>query len=103
MSSHEANTGYAPVNDLEMYYEIHGAGGPCVLLHGAYMTVDAMGPLLSGLSEHRQVIALEQQGHGGTAEIRRPITYEQMAAGSSRSRRCCDHRKNPRPLSGMPA
>ena len=79
MSSHEANTGYAPVNDLEMYYEIHGAGRPCVLLHGAYMSVDAMGPLLPGLAEDRQVIAVEQQGHARTADVDRPITYEQMA------------------------
>ena len=79
MRRHDARTGYAPVNGLEMYYEIHGSGRPCVLLHGAYMTIDAMGPLLSGLSEHREVVALEQQGHGRTADIDRPITYEQMA------------------------
>jgi len=79
MSSHDARTGYAPVNDLKMYYEIHGAGRPCVVLHGAYMTVDVIGPLLPGLAERRQVIALEQQGHGRTADVDRPITYEQMA------------------------
>jgi pimeloyl-ACP methyl ester carboxylesterase len=62
-----------------MYYEIHGAGRPCVLLHGAYMSVDAMGPLLPGLAASRQVIALEQQGHARTADVDRPITYEQMA------------------------
>jgi pimeloyl-ACP methyl ester carboxylesterase len=72
-------TGYAPVGDLRLYYEIHGEGRPLVLLHGAYMTIDLMGPLLSGLSEARQVIAVEQQGHGRTADIDRPITYEQMA------------------------
>jgi pimeloyl-ACP methyl ester carboxylesterase len=71
--------GYAPVNGLEMYYEIHGSGHPLVLLHGAYMTTDMMGPLLSGLAETRQVIAVEQQGHGRTADVDRPITYEQMA------------------------
>jgi pimeloyl-ACP methyl ester carboxylesterase len=79
MSSHATATGYAPVNGLEMYYEIHGSGRPCVLLHGAYLTIDAMGALLPGLAEHRQVIALEQQGHGRTADVDRPITYEQMA------------------------
>ena len=79
MSSHEADTGYVPVNDLEMYYEIHGAGPPCVLLHGAYMSADAMGPLLPGLAANRRVIAVEQQNHGRTADIDRPITYEQMA------------------------
>jgi pimeloyl-ACP methyl ester carboxylesterase len=62
-----------------MYYEIHGSGAPLILLHGAYMTVDMMGALVSGLAESRTVIAAEQQGHGRTADVDRPITYEQMA------------------------
>ena len=33
---------YAEVNGLRMYYEVHGSGRPLVLLHGAYMTVDAI-------------------------------------------------------------
>lgn len=32
-------TGYAPVNGLKMYYEVHGKGEPVVLLHGAFMTI----------------------------------------------------------------
>jgi len=70
---------YASVNGLRMYYEVHGQGRPLVLLHGAYMTVDAMGSILSGLSESRRVIVPEMQGHGRTADIDRPITYEGMA------------------------
>src|SRR5919199_3234527 len=72
-------SGYAPVNGLSMYYEIHGSGPPLILLHGAYMTIDGMGALLHGLAETRRVIAVEQQGHGRTADADRPITYEQMA------------------------
>jgi pimeloyl-ACP methyl ester carboxylesterase len=72
-------TGYAHVNDLDMYYEIHGEGPPLILLHGAYMTIDLMGPLLPGLAETRRVIAVEQQGHGRTADVDRPMSYEQMA------------------------
>ncbi len=72
-------TGYAPVNGLSMYYEIHGAGRPLILLHGAFMTIDTIGPILPGLAATRQVIAVEQQGHGHTADIDRPLTYEQMA------------------------
>ena len=75
----ETQSGYAPVGDLNMYYEVHGTGRPLILLHGAYMTIDMTGPLLPGLAETRQVIAVEQQGHGHTADIDRPITYEQMA------------------------
>ena len=79
MPATQTETGYAPVNDLRMYYEIHGEGPPLILLHGAYMTVDLMGPILPGLATSRQVIAPEQQGHGRTADIDRALTYEQMA------------------------
>ncbi|MFP2903619.1 alpha/beta fold hydrolase [Pyxidicoccus sp. 3LFB2] len=73
-------TGYAPVNGLQMYYEIHGTGQPLVLLHGALTTVDtSFGKLLPGLAKTRQVIAVEQQAHGHTADIDRPLSYEQMA------------------------
>jgi pimeloyl-ACP methyl ester carboxylesterase len=70
---------YAEVNGLRMYYEVHGTGLPLVLLHGAYMTVDAMGSILPGLAESRRVIVPEMQGHGRTADIDRPITYEEMS------------------------
>src|ERR687894_377591 len=70
---------YAEVNGINMYYEIHGTGQPLVLLHGAYMTIDAMGEVVPALAETRQVIAVELQGHGRTADIDRPLTYEQMA------------------------
>ena len=62
-----------------MYYEIYGDGQPLILLHGAYMTIDTLGPILPGLAAIRRVIAVEQQGHGHTADVDRPITYEQMA------------------------
>lgn len=73
-------TGYAPVNGLQMYYEIHGAGHPLVMLHGGLETIDVSlgGNLLPSLAETHQVIAIEQQGHGHTADIDRPLDYEQM-------------------------
>jgi pimeloyl-ACP methyl ester carboxylesterase len=79
MPSVDAQTGYAPVGDLDMYYEIHGSGRPLILLHGAYMTIDMMEPILAGLARTRRVIAVEQQAHGHTADADRPLTYEQMA------------------------
>ena len=75
----DGRTGYAPVNDLNMYYEVHGVGEPLLLLHGAYMTVDMMGPLLSGLARQRRVIAPEAHGHGRTGDADRPMTYPQLA------------------------
>jgi pimeloyl-ACP methyl ester carboxylesterase len=70
---------YAQVDDLNVYYEIHGEGRPTVVLHGAYMNVDGMAPLVQPLAQDRQVIAPELQGHGRTADVDRPITYEGMA------------------------
>jgi len=75
-------SGYAPVNGLNMYYETHGdgEGRPLVLLHGAFSAIGtSFGRLLPGLAQGRQVIAVELQGHGRTADIDRPLTLEQMA------------------------
>jgi pimeloyl-ACP methyl ester carboxylesterase len=79
MASSAARTGYAPVNGLQMYYEIHGQGPPLVVLHGAFMTIELMGALIPGLAESRQVIAVELQAHGHTADVDRPLTYEGLA------------------------
>lgn len=70
---------YASVNGLRMYYEIHGTGQPLLLLHGAFLTVEAWGKLLPALAQSRQVIAVELQGHGHTADVDRPLTFGQMA------------------------
>jgi pimeloyl-ACP methyl ester carboxylesterase len=77
--SGESGGNYAEVNGLKMYYETHGAGSPLVVLHGAFMTIRAMGAFVSALAESRQVVALELQGHGHTADVDRPLSYEQMA------------------------
>ncbi len=72
-------SGYAPVNGLSMYYEIHGAGKPLILLHGGVGGIDMFGPNLPALGKNRQVIAVDFQGHGHTADIDRPLRYEFMA------------------------
>lgn len=73
-------TGYAPVNGLKMYYEIHGTGQPLVLLHGAFSAIGtSFGKLLPSLAQTRQIIAFELQAHGHTADIDRPMSLEQMA------------------------
>ena len=73
-------TGYEPVNGLKMYYEIHGSGEPVVLLHGAFMAISGdWSDWVGELSKTRKVIAVEMQGHGRTADIKRDITYENLA------------------------
>lgn len=81
MATTQPTTGYAPVNGLQMYYEIHGEGGtPLVLLHGSFMTIDLnWSELLPALSVQRQVIAVEMQAHGRTADIEREPTAEHFA------------------------
>lgn len=88
MNSENAATlvesGYAPVNGLEMYYEIHGASRgadlPLVLLHGAFSSIEPdFGGMIPVFAKTRQVIAIEQQGHGHTADIERPLRQEHMA------------------------
>jgi pimeloyl-ACP methyl ester carboxylesterase len=71
--------GYASVNGLALYYEIHGTGEPLVLLHGAFGAIDLWGPILTTLAATNQVIAVEFQGHGHTADIDRPFSFEQWA------------------------
>ena len=71
---------YAPVNGLNMYYEIHGTGRPLVLLHGAFSAIGtSFGNVLPELAKTRQVIAFEMQAHGRTADIDRPLSMVQMA------------------------
>jgi pimeloyl-ACP methyl ester carboxylesterase len=70
---------YADVNGLHLYYEIHGKGRPLVLLHGGLGAGSMFGPNLPALAKGRQVILVDLQGHGRTADIDRPISVELMA------------------------
>jgi pimeloyl-ACP methyl ester carboxylesterase len=71
-------TGYAHVNGLSLYYEVHGAGAALILLHGGLGSTDMFGPIMPVLSQHRQVIAVDLQAHGRTADIDRPLSCEAM-------------------------
>ncbi len=73
-------TGYAPINGLKMYYEIHGSGEPVVLLHGAFMAItNNWDGWIGELSKTRRVIAIEMQGHARTADIARDMTSDNLA------------------------
>ncbi len=75
---------YAPINGLKMYYEIHDPGKttatfPLVLLHGSFSATEtSFGRVLPRIEKTRQVISIEQQGHGHTADTNRPLSIEQM-------------------------
>ena len=79
-SSEATGTGeYAEVNGINLYYETHGSGRPLVLLHGGLGSGEMFGPVLPTLAEHHQVVAVDLQGHGRTADIDRPIDLRLMA------------------------
>lgn len=70
---------YVDVNGISLYVETHGSGRPLVLLHGGLMSGEMFAPILPVLTETRQVITVDLQGHGRTADVDRPITLESMA------------------------
>ncbi len=81
-----ARSGYAPVNGLQLYYEIHGGLGgapgsapPLILLHGGFGTTGMFSEVLPDLMPGRQVIAVDLQGHGRTADADRPLRFEALA------------------------
>lgn len=84
-SRDERDTGakgrFAEVNGLKLYYEVDGDGGtPLVLLHGGGSTIEtSFGKVLPLLAKTRRVIAFEQQGHGHTADVDRPFSFDQSA------------------------
>jgi len=76
-----AESGYAPVNGLKVYYEVYGEGKPLVLLHGAFMTIQTnWGQLIPELSKTRKVIAVELQGHGHTPFSARKLDQAALAS-----------------------
>lgn len=76
-----ANSGYAPVNGIKIYYEVYGEGKPVVLLHGAFMTIaENWGQLIPELSKTKKVIAIEMQGHGHTPFSDRKLDLATLAS-----------------------
>jgi pimeloyl-ACP methyl ester carboxylesterase len=75
----EAKGSYASVNGLQLYYEVHGAGEPLILLHGGLGAIQMFGEVLASLAQNRQVIAVDLQAHGRTADIDRELRFELMA------------------------
>jgi pimeloyl-ACP methyl ester carboxylesterase len=70
---------HADVNGLSLHYEEHGSGEPLVLLHGGIGAGAMFAPILPPLAEGRRVITVDLQGHGGTADVDRPLRAELMA------------------------
>src|SRR5215831_2415917 len=73
--------GYASINGLNIYYEVHGKGKPLVLIHGGGSTIQTtFGNILPLFAERYQVITLELQAHGHTKDRDKPESFEQDAS-----------------------
>jgi pimeloyl-ACP methyl ester carboxylesterase len=70
---------YAPVNGINLYYEIHGTGKPLIMLHGGFGTFEMFSPFSPTLAQNHQVIGVDLYGHGRTTLTDRPIRLEHMA------------------------
>ena len=80
LGQQKPTTGYAPVNGLEMYYEIRAQGEPVVMLHGAFMAISGdWNDWIKELAKTRKVIAVEMQGHGRTSDIKRDMSFENLS------------------------
>jgi pimeloyl-ACP methyl ester carboxylesterase len=69
------SSGYADVNGIKLYHEIYGKGEPMVLIHGGLTTIGEMQRWVQPLANTRQLIAVEMQGHGHTADSDRPMSF----------------------------
>src|SRR6202050_5917178 len=68
---------FADVNGQHIFYSVHGAGKPLILLHGG-INPDSFGSNLAELAKGRQVIAVHLQAHGRTPDTDRPLRCETM-------------------------
>jgi pimeloyl-ACP methyl ester carboxylesterase len=79
-TNQDSTSSYAFVNGLKMYYEIHGTGAPLVLIHGGGSTIHTtFGRVINEFAKSHKVIAVEMQAHGHTADIDRPLSFQQDA------------------------
>jgi pimeloyl-ACP methyl ester carboxylesterase len=76
------DNGYADVNGLHLYYEVHGdEGTPVVLLHGGVMTIElTYAALLPVVAARHRVVTVDFQAHGRTADIDRDLSYANLAS-----------------------
>ena len=74
-----SKSGYAQSNGIKYYYEISGKGKPLLLLHGGLGSTDMFKPIMPAFTEHRQVIAIDLQGHGRTELGRSKIVCRTLA------------------------
>ena len=73
-------SGYAPVNGIEMYYAVYGAGDPILLIHGGLGHADIWANQVAELSKTHMVIVADSRGHGRSSRTAEPYGYDLMAS-----------------------
>ena len=75
-----AESGYAPVNGIEMYYAVYGAGDPVLLIHGGLGHADIWASQVATMSKTHKVIVADSRGHGRSTRNADPYGYDLMAS-----------------------
>ncbi len=73
-------SGYAPVNDIQMYYAVYGQGEPLIMLHGGLGHSDVWGNQIPVFAQHFKVITADSRGHGRSTRSSQPYSYALMAS-----------------------
>jgi pimeloyl-ACP methyl ester carboxylesterase len=73
-------SGYAPVNGMQMYYAVFGAGDPVLLIHGGLGHADIWASQVATLSKTHKVIVADSRGHGRSTRTEQPYGYDLMAS-----------------------
>lgn len=73
-------SGYAPVNDIQLYYAIYGKGKPLILLHGGLGNMENFGNQIPAFANDFEVIAIDSRGHGRSTRSDQPYSYSLMAS-----------------------
>lgn len=71
--------GHAKVNDVELYYEVHGDGPPVIMLHGGVTPSEMFGAPLAEMAKAHTVVAVHARGHGWSRDGTQPWSYEVFA------------------------
>ncbi|MDQ6795827.1 MAG: alpha/beta hydrolase [Chloroflexota bacterium] len=79
MAATATDSKLAPVNGIQLGYQVFGGGDPLILLHGGFGSVEMFGPNVDALAAGRQVIGVDLQSHGRTPVADRPMRFETMA------------------------
>jgi len=75
-----AQSGYAPVNGIRIWYATFGRGEPVLLLHGGLANSNYWGNQVPPLARTYRVIVMDSRGHGRSTRDERPFGYDLMAA-----------------------